>query len=168
MSEKNENLDELLGQFFDDKSSQEMRDDIRQGDKLLDGFSTPVVDENLIEVVKQRVQIAAREQHSKRTKRVFYRTAAVAVLLFGVMLGMQTITNKNTDTGPVLATAGADIWGDDDFGQDSRWGILSAEIEELEGNIRNIRLDQPGEHDSVDVTELEMEMVEIAGGFWKG
>lgn len=168
MTEKNEKLDELLGQFFDAGAAQEMRSDIQRGDELLAGFCAPVVDDDVIEHVKQRMQIAAAQQHTRRTKRMFYRTAAVAVMLFGVMLGMQTAMRNSGQTALPVATAGADIWGDNDFGQDSRFGIMVAEMEELEDNMRDIRLDQPGEQNSMDVTELEMEMVEIAGGFWKG
>jgi len=61
------------------------------------------------------------------------------------------------------------IWEDEsEPGGDEQLTALTAEIDEVEADILAIRLGEDGgENDSL-LTDLEMEMIEINGDFWKG
>ena len=167
MKKNNENMEELIKQFFDEEISSQVHADIQRGDELLSGCKSPEPDESLIADIKLKLQAAVEHRRSKRVVRAFYRTAAAAMILFGIMVGVQFFNNNDITINGTGVTASAGIWGDDES-QISRFDVLTAEIDELEGNLINIRLGELEEQEAQDVTDLEMEVIELAGGFWKG
>ncbi|MCK5000232.1 MAG: hypothetical protein KAS23_11880 [Anaerohalosphaera sp.] len=172
MNEKEKKLEELLDRFFDEHGREKAKSDILHGDEILAGFVTPDPRQEVLEAIKLRVSQQLKIKRSARHNRmVFLRSAAAAMILIAVMLGVQFMQH-DTGTKPNPIPIGSVTinmdWGDNDSGQSKKVDKLYAEVDELEASFINIRLDESGMDESSDMAQLEYEMMEIAGDFWKG
>lgn len=167
MNEKEKKLEELLNRFFEAQGREEVKWDILRGDEILSGFVTPEPKQDVLEAIKHRVSQKLEQKRSTVNNRlVFLRSFAAAIILIAVMLGVQFMQHEknfiDVDQDRILGGVPMN-WGDDGV-LDS----LSAEVGELEERFINIRLDESVIEENSDMAELEYEMLEIAGDFWKG
>ena len=167
MNEKEKKLEELLNRFFESQGREEVKWDILRGDEILSGFVTPEPKYDVLEAIKLRVSEKLEQKRSAGHNRmVFLRSFAAAMILIAVMLGVQFMQHEKTfidvDRDRILGGVPMN-WGDDGV-----LDALSAEVGELEDSFIRIRLDESGIEENSDMAELEYEMMEIAGDFWKG
>ena len=166
MTEKKENLEELLHAFLDEQQAAQAERDIRLGDDLLRSYPAPAPDKLVTDRIK--AQIGAELAHRRNRPAVLLKRAAVAaVLIAGVLTGIKYMGQNQTAQQPAIAAAGW-IWQDNADGGDVQFAMLVNEIEEIEADIAGIRLDEYAEENGADLSELEIEFVEIEGDFWKG
>jgi len=75
--------------------------------------------------------------------------------------------------GPAIITYAsiipASVWDSENIAaDDADLAVLTAEIDELEGEVLTLELGENGGNGRSAVTELEMELVEINSDFWEG
>jgi hypothetical protein len=84
--------------------------------------------------------------------------ALAAVLLIGALI---TISLFDQEATPIPPTA--IIWT-----EDPKLAAFSAEIEQIESDLLALQLGENGTNGHLELTELEMELIEIDADFWKG
>ena len=168
MTENNENIDELLSRFFDSSQMHEAAEDIRLGEELLESFSAPLPAKAVTDGIKAQIQVHLRTLRKRRVVRsMFYRVAAVAaVLVVLAFAGTRYFTEPGRKATNVANVAYASIW--DDESGDKQLATLTAQVSEIEADMLAIRLGDSGAESSSLLTDLEVEMTEINGDFWKG
>ena len=170
MTENNENLDELLSRFLDEHESHVAAEDIHRGEDLLASFSTPAPDAAVIEAIKAQIELRLRVKQKRRFIRSMAQKIAVAAIIIVLaMAGLKFLVEPEPKVKGVGKVSREFIWEDEsEPGGDEQLAVLTAQIDEVEADILAIRLGEDGgENDSL-LTDLEMEMIEINGDFWKG
>ncbi len=168
MTENNENIDELLSRFFDSSQMHEAAEDIRLGEELLESFSAPLPAKAVTEGIKAQIQVHLLTLRRRRVVRsMFYRVAAVAaVFIVLAIAGTRYLAEPERKATNVATAAYASIW-DDESGPE-QLATLTAQVSEIEADMLAIRLGDSGAESSSLLTDLEVEMTEINGDFWKG
>ncbi|HIJ66920.1 MAG TPA: hypothetical protein HPP87_01750 [Planctomycetes bacterium] len=170
MTENRENLDELLSRFFDEGKTHEAAEEIRAGEKLLASFSAPVCDQAVINNIKAKIRLQLKARKRRQLVRsVFDRVAVAAVIIVLAIAGVRFFPaseNRQTTT----SKSGVDFnWDDQSVGNGyEQFAALTDQIEEIESSILAIRLGEYEAGSSMILTDLEAEMSEINGDFWKG
>ena len=167
MTENNENIDELLSKFFDSSQMHEAAEDIRLGEELLESFSAPLPAKAVTDGIKAQIEVHLRTLRRRRVVRsMFYRVAVAAVLVVLAFAGARYLTGPDRKATNVANAAYASIW--DDESGDEQLAMLTAQVSEIEADMLAIRLGDSGAESSSLLTDLEVEMTEINGDFWKG
>ncbi len=159
MTKNNENLNELFSAFLDADNAEQAASDIRTGDEILASHPGPGLDSGAIANLKSDI----RSQLSRRRARkiVLQRTAAAIVIIASVSAVF--ISKTYGPVQPVTTTAS--IWQDR---TDEQIASLTEQIGDIETEMSIIRLGADGNGDGFDLTEIEMEINNINGNFWKG
>ncbi|UCF43307.1 MAG: hypothetical protein JSV99_12185 [Planctomycetota bacterium] len=167
-----ENLRELFGKFFGADESEEATEDIRKGERILDEHGAPEPDSELLADVKAEISRALLVRKSNAFRRGFYKTAAVAAVVIIAAVISVKLSDRGTSERREIATASvipAAIWESDDIAvDDAELGTFVGEIEELEGDVLALELGENGGNGYEAIEELEVELEEIEGVFWKG
>jgi len=170
MTENYENLDELLSRFLDKHQIHEAAEDIRLGEELLASFGGPAPDKAVTDGIKTQIEVHLRVRRKQRLVRsMFYRVAVAAAIVVLAIAGARFFTGPEPKATGVASAAYASIW-DDENGPagDEQLAALITEIDEIEASMLAIRLGENGTEGGMILTDLEMEMSEINGDFWKG
>jgi hypothetical protein len=159
MTKNNENLNELFSAFLDADSAEQAAGDIRTGDELLTSHPELDLDSNVVANLKSDI----RSQLSRRRvwKIALQRTAAAIVIIASVSAVF--ISKTYGPAQPAAATAS--IWQDR---TDEQIALLTEQIGDIETEMSIIRLGADGSGDGFDLTEIETEIDDINGNFWKG
>jgi len=166
VTENNENLNELLSRFLDERRTNEAAEDIRAGEKLLASFWAPAPDQAVINSIKEQIEVHLEARKKQKLARsMFYRVAVAAVIIVLAIAGVKFFPEHQSERTTAGKTSRDFIW-DDEGGN----GItaLTDQIDEIEASMLAIRLGEKGAEGSTILTDLEMEMSEINGNFWKG
>jgi hypothetical protein len=154
-----ENLKDLFEKFTGPQEAEQAAEDIRRGEKILRQHPTPEPDKELLAEIKTQVRSALHSTKTATVPRLARRIAAVAaVLLIGALITISLFDQEPTPIPP-----GAIIWTDD-----PKLAAFSAEIEQIESDLLALQLGEKGTNGHLELTELEMELIEIDGDFWKG
>jgi len=169
MNDKHENLDSLLASLYGENAAEEVKEDIRLGDEILNSYPSPEPDTAVIDEIKRDVRLAAAV-HRKRTYRrtVGYRSAVAAALFLVIAgLGIRFMTHQGTYyAGSGIVTEDVDTAGF--FGSDLQLAVLADEIDEIENSIHSIDIDKGFSEPEMDVDGLEMDILEASSTFWRG
>jgi hypothetical protein len=160
-----ENLKELLERFFDSEQAQMYLDDIEKGEQILREHPAPEPDDMLIANIKAQIALVALPRKTSIIKRIEYKVAAVAAALVIITAISTSWFEKSIDVEPTPGMppiASVFPWESSDI------DALHSEVEQIEDEL--INLDSGGEKldNNNDITEMEMELILIAGDFWKG
>ena len=97
------------------------------------------------------------------------RAAVAAVIIVLAIAGARYLTEPDREATYVANTVQASIWDDESgLGGDEQLATLTAQISEIEADMLAIRLGEDRSKSSSLLTDLEVEMNEINGDFWKG
>lgn len=169
MIDNKENLKELVSNFFGSAQASQIKRDIELGDEIFRKYPAPRPSEKVLGTIRNR--IAVELAHSKRTRAVFLtlgKVAAVAaVVIVTALAGLMFFASDSGDM-PALAKH---IWHDDTLEADTQLLALKAQVDEIADQIQQIRLDESGEDDDVDIAQWEIEEMEMVANntdFWKG
>lgn len=161
MNENKENLNELLSSFFDPEKISQIKSDIEKGDDLFAKYSAPKPDEEVIAAIKSRMASElARKHERRRISVVLSRAVAVAAVFIVISLAGQIFFNSSSDD------VYANIWQDD-----TQLLTLMEQVDEIADQIQQIRLDEFDADEDVDITQSEIEEMEMVANntdFWKG
>ena len=160
--ENNEQLKELLGQFYSETEAQKVAADIEAGEKLIRSY--PVLEP--AETTKWRIKasiaksLRAKKQRAVRA-RVYQALSAVAVIVV-VALAVQFI-QKGSPMQPTSPGTGSEV-----FASNVKADVYSQEIDQIQRQVASLQFGQPSDEQLNSVDELETEYITIASDFWKG
>jgi len=167
MSNKEENLKELLSKFYKEAEAQKAEEDILRGEQILSENPAPQPGAAVISNIKLRVssELAMR---NRRDVGFYIRvglTAAAAVLIgFGLFV-IESQQEKQPGGSRVVSEA---AWEAEDFTvDDPQMAILAADVEAVADEVLAMQLGENGS-EATSVEELEIEWLEIDSDFWKG
>jgi hypothetical protein len=166
-----ENLKGLFERFLGSKEAEEAVEDVRRGEQILREQRAPEPDKKLVADIKAEIAIGLPRRKARAFKAIAYKVAATAAVVIvmtsiGVKLFEKGGEPERVITASVMPTA---IWESERLADDDVDLVsLTAEIEQIEKDLLAVQLGENGGNGREDVTELEMELVEIDSDFWKG
>ena len=175
MNEDNENLNDLLKNFFDEARAWQAKRDIESGEQLLSDHPAPGPDGLVTDSIKSRISARLDAHKQRRFHTIARRMAVAAVIVVLVMTGIRFNGYRDRRPADVTGpdkTALKNIWQEDDAqdsaARDSQLNVLTAQIDEIADSILSIRLDEHRSQQSDAFIEIETELLDINGNFWKG
>lgn len=158
MDNLNDNLKELLAAEADNVGRE-----LSEGDMLLRKYPAVKPDPVVIEGIKRRISAQLATNKRKRFVRKSSEiAAAAAVLVAGVFLSAVLMQNKQDNAQQTYALSSE--WN---ISEDIEYSLIVSEIENIEGRVTAIRLDED-EYGIDEVDEIEMEIMDIEDAFGKG
>ena len=167
-TQKNENFDELLKQFFDGETAKKVCEDITKGEQFLRDYPAPVPDEEAMIVLKAEVAKVAAANRARALRQTYYRVAVFAAAVIVIaFVSVSLLKNKPVKPVPVATTANT---SEDDglFNSDTEFETLSAEVEQVRNEIAALQWEVVNENWDSEITELEANLIEVDSDFWKG
>jgi len=169
MSNKKENLRELLGKFYDAEQAKAVAEDISRGEQVFDEKPAPEPGEELLADIRTKIARELKYRRRRNFGRFILRTASVAAVFLIVATVSHRVINKRQTLQIAEKNRTSEvIWESDDLTiDDADLSILAAQVEELAEEILTLKVSANGA-DSIGVDELEMELLAISNDFWKG
>ena len=174
MDDRNqENLRALLASFFDAEQVDRYAEDFQQAEQVLHKHPAPEPDDRLIANIKTEIALSLSRRRVKRFRRRLCEAAGIAAAVAILAIVSLQFSEKSTKqpgnadyTASLLPTA---LWESDDIAaDDADLAVFTAEIEQIEYEIRTLESGEDITENETTVTELEMELAEINTDFWKG
>jgi hypothetical protein len=169
-----ENLKELFEKFLSAEQAEMAVEDVEKAERILREHPAPAPDDALIANIKSEIAEAILPREVNVFRRISYKTAIVAAAVIVVTSISVRLFDKGGGS-PGRATCAEMIpealWESDDISADYvELATFTAEIEQIQGEVLTLQLDENGGNSDRAVSELEMELIEIeiAGDFWKG
>ena len=157
-----ENLNELFGRWVDAEQAAQHAEDIEHGDQIFRDNPPPEPRPELVARIKADVNWALVQRKERSLRRKVYGVAiAAAVIVISVAVGPHLFT---TEEGGVSPTPTESIWAS----EDAELEILTSEVEALESELFALQFGENGGNGFDELSELEMELVEVSSSFWKG
>jgi len=167
---------ELFEKFIGSSEAEKAVEVVRRGEQILRENPAPQPSSELIDEIKYEI---ARGLLQKRTgaygfRRTAYKVAAAAaVVIIITAISTKFFIKSDEPYGPVKTQYASVIptsfWDSEDVvTDDADLAILTAEIEQIEGEMLALQLGRSESNSQTTVTELEMELEEIESDFWKG
>jgi len=165
-----ENLRELLAEFMDPGAANRAAEDIEGGEELLRQWPSPQPDEAMLAEVKKRVAAAVRRRRMITPwRRVLAAASVAAAIAVASVVALRSFENQPVKQAAVqyAAMIPSRIWeGSDITTDDADIVVLAAEVEAIENELSGVELNENGGNGAVG--DLEMELIEMGGDFWKG
>ncbi len=165
MIPEKENLKELLGKFLPPHEAAEAEYNIQQGENIFHTHPAPQPSERLLYLTKTNIAAKLNYQKVNSLRRIVLKAAAVAAL-FAIITYLTTFFYKNDHT-KYLPTASI-IQAGDFFSDDQEISLISSEVEQISNDMTSLTLEQNGSADNENIIDLEMNLIEVNGSFWKG
>ena len=167
-----ENLRELFEKFFDAEQAESCVEDIQKAEQILRENPAPEPDERLIANIKAEIAVRLQAVRVHRFRRIIYEVAgAAAAILIVAAVSLQLFEkappgHREVGYASLLPTA---IWESDDIAADDEdLAVFTAQIEQIEDEVQTLQSDEDTGNGDSTIVELEMELIEINGDFWKG
>ena len=164
MSNENENLDELFSNFYAEQEADEFKNDLNSFDKMLGRCSTSGPLAETIDSIKDAVAFKlSSRRHNKYA--VLQPAAVAAIVLLIAFAGLKMNSRQDSTTEIAKSDVTYTLF---DEGETSQLASLTEQIEQIEDALLSVRLDEYDTYTDDSYLELEMELSEINGNFWKG
>jgi len=167
-----ENLKEVFEKFLEPKEAEQAVEDIAQGEQILREHPAPAPDGEVIADIKAEIGRAVLRRKANVFTRTVYKAAVVAAaVIILTAISVKLFEKGGGESERVVAASilPAAIWESERLADDdANLAILTAEIEQIEGEVLALQLGENGGNGYEAVTELEMELIEINSNFWKG
>ncbi len=166
-------LKELVERFYDPQEARTCLEDFEQAERLLAGNPAPAPSSRRLAAIKANVSTTlTRRRHNRSIRRIafaFTSVAAAAVFVIAVRVGLfQTtpLTPPDTVSATIIPSS---LWESNDIvTADPSLAYFSTEIEQIENELAILQSGEEPPTGDIAITELEMELIEIEGEFWKG
>ena len=161
-----ENLRELFARFLDTEQAEKAAEDVRRAEQILFEYPAPEPDEELIAGIKAQItgSLLLRQRGIFRRK-VSYEVAAVAAAVIVLAAIWTGIFEKGggKPKGMYASIIPAALWESDNITvDDPRIASLTAEVEQVESDVRTLQEGETGGNGSQAVSELEVELAVIS------
>ncbi|MHC4075505.1 MAG: hypothetical protein ACYSRZ_03725, partial [Planctomycetota bacterium] len=122
--------------------------------------------------IKARIAETVAQNRAAAFRGFVYKAAAVAaVVLILAALSIKLFEKEVPTINNIqFASEAVDIvWESDDIlADDSELAMLRAEIEQINSDLLALQLAETNDSEQLDITEVEIKLLEIEGDFWKG
>jgi hypothetical protein len=167
-----ENLKELLAGFMDEATAREAAQDIEKGDELFRSNPAPQPSEALLAEVRTKMMLAAkRRQVITLHRRIWAAAGVAAAIIITLAVTLKLLESRpigQADVKYASATPNS-IWGSDDTSADDPdITVLAAEVESIKNELSGVQPAENGDTGGTDIGDLETELIETNGDFWKG
>ena len=170
--QKRENLKELFEKFFDAEQAQKQLEDVREAERIIEQYPAPEPDDMLIANIKAEIAMRLPAQRTHIYNRTVYRIASVAAaIIILAAIGLNVFEKDITEQQPV---ARADIipraiWDSEDIViDDMDLANYATQIDQIESDFMALQAGEDGFEGDNTIMELELELMETEGDFWKG
>lgn len=171
--QNDENLKELFERFGDKESAGQAAGDIQAGERILREHPAPEPGAELISDIKVKIDQALERRKRDAFRRGVYKAVAVAAVFIVLASISKKVFEKDkveNEKGvfyaSVIPTA---IWESDNIAaDDSDLASLIAEFQQLEEDVVAVQLGENRGNVEDVAAELEIELLEMNGDFWKG
>jgi len=164
-----ENLKELFAKFLDAEQAEKAAEDVWRAGQILREHPAPEPDEELIAGIKSEIanSLMLRQRSIFRKVR-YYEAAAVAaaavIVLAAVWTGLFE-RGGGERKGMYASMVPRAIWESQDITfDDPHLASLTADVEQIENEVRTLQEGETGGNGDRAVTELEVELVAINSG----
>lgn len=169
----NENVEELFGEFLPDQDARQVAEDIQKAEEILREHPAPEPAGELLADINLKIDEALSAEKPKTYKLITYRMAAVAAaIIILVAIGVKFFEKGPAEIQPPVITVELiqqAIWDSEDISADqAEMALLAGEVEQIESEILTLRLGEDGGEGDRESVELEMELMDTGGDFWKG
>ena len=167
-----EDIEQLFEQFLDGEQAWQAAEELHSGDQILARYPAPAPDNKILAEVKLKTGGALLRKRANKQKQIGYKAvvAAAAVIIIGALT--ITLVEKAAVESEIVmynSKIASVAWDSDNVADDdAELAVLTAEIEEIEGQVLALRLGENGGNGYTEVAELEAELIEINSDFWKG
>ena len=174
MEDRNkENLRELFEKFFDAEQAESCVEDIQKAEQILRENPAPEPDNMLIANIKAEIAMRLPAVRAHRFRRIIYEViGAAAAILIVAAVSLQLFVIDGPGRGEVIYSASlipTAIWESDDIATDDEdLAVFTAQIEQIEDEVQTLQYGEDAGSGDSTIVELEMELIEINGDFWKG
>lgn len=169
-----ENLRDLFERFVDAEEALKAVEDFSAAERILSEHPAPEPGKELVAGIKSEIAETLWHRKERAFRRMAYKLAPVAAVF--IVLAVVGIKMYVRDDGskegkrpyhPPLISR--EDWDSEDVtADDLNLVVLTAQIDELEGEVISLELGEDSGNGRSAVTELEMELAEINSGFWEG
>ncbi len=166
-NQKNENIEKLFSEFLPQEDGRQAAEDVQEAEKILRENPAPSPAGGLLADISSKVTKALA---AKRAKALVYRVAAAAVVIILIAIGVKFFGKGPAAQAPVtLEPIQRAVWESDGVspGQ-TNLALLTDEVEQVEAEILNLRLGGGGRNGGGKFIEIETELTDVGGDFWKG
>ena len=166
-----ENLKELFERFVGADEAQSAVEDFAAAQRVLREHPVPGPDEELVAGIKSEIAETLRHRKERAFRRMAYRMAPVAAvfIVLAVVSIKMFVGNGGPETITYASIMPSSVWDSENVAVDDfDLAVLTAQIDELEGEVVTLELGEDSGNGRSAVTELEMELVEINSDFWEG
>jgi hypothetical protein len=166
----NENLRELFERFVGAEEALKAVEDFESAERILREHPAPEPGEELIAGIKSQIAQTVRHRKERSFRRLANRLAPVAaVFIVLAVVGIKMFSDGGPAEGIRIKYISPSEWESEDVAADDlNLVVLTAQVDELEGEIVTLELGEDSGDGGSEVTELEMELAEINSGFWEG
>ena len=166
------NLKKLFERFLDSEQAERCVEDVQKAEQILREYPAPEPDDLLIANIKAEIALHLLPGKADASKRMLYKAAiaAAAAVIILAAIGLR-LFEKGAESGRVVTASiiPSAIWESDNIASDDvDLAFFTAEIEQIDDEMMTLQLGKNGGNGSKAVSELEMELDEIEGDFWKG
>jgi len=174
LNERNdEKLRELFEQFMDPEQAKMHLEDIERGEQILREHPAPGPDDMLLANIKAQIALHVLPRKTVLFKQIAYKAAAVAAAaIFFAAIWTNLFKAPPAPETERSITASVFPWSDSDdiTTHDANLVVLTAEIDQIQNELIDLDLGQEGSDSDSEsaVSEMENELLVIAGDFWKG
>jgi len=164
-----ENLRELFEKFVNTDQADRAEKDIQRAEQILDEYPAPEPDSRLLARIKAEVTAGLQQSKAGIHRRMVYKMAAAAAVV--ILAAVSVKLFEKGAVGPQKFTYASaiprTIWESERLADDDEdLASLTAEFEDIESEVLAVH---PGKtNGNGDMTELEIELIEIDSDFWKG
>jgi len=165
-SRQDPELEQLLQQMAGPERASQILQQIQAGEQLLREHPAPEPRPELIDQIKREIfkQLGKRER-----PRPWWLARAIAVAAAVVILVSITVTVLDKGSGSARPFIPAALWETLEVGtEDPELAYFATELDQIESQIRALGAGEVYANGDLAVTELELELLELDSGFWKG
>lgn len=171
-SQNEENLKELFEKFFGAEQAAKAAEDVYKAEQIFHEHPAPEPDDMLIANIKAKIALNLQPLRVKVFTKIVYKTAAIAAAILIVAAIALNLLEKDKDyrsaqiiPASIIPRA---IWDSDDIAADDIDLVTyTTEIEQIKDELRTLQLGKGDANGDAEVMELEMNLMEIEGDFWK-
>lgn len=171
MNKDNENLNDLLNNFFDEDLALQAKRDIEAGEQLLSDHPAPAPGKIITDSIKSRISASLDAHKQRRFHAIAKRMAIAVAIVVLVMTGIRFNGHRDRrviDVAVIDKSILKNIWQEDSADRTSLLDTLAAQIDDIAATVLSIRLDEHRPQQSDALKEIETELLDISVDFWKG
>jgi len=163
---KDENLKELFGGFLDAEKAKEATEQVRKAEQLFAENKAPEPSPELIANIKAATSAELVRRRAMSKRRLFVRIAAVFAAAAIITVSIVYTPEEQVQETRIISSS---VWESENLAEsDAELSLLRDEAEEIENELLALRLGENSDYEYSEVVQLETELEEINGDFWKG